>query len=138
MKSLTRLLKRNQPPEPIELLGAAIVDRDAAAVRRILDSDPSLATRTLLGNLTPLMMATYYGHAEIVEALIVAGADMNAMFSGGVTALHVAARKGHEQVARILLSHGAAPDARNDEGETPLEMAVREGHLGVQALLRAC
>ncbi|MBZ5607072.1 MAG: ankyrin repeat domain-containing protein [Acidobacteriia bacterium] len=62
---------------------------------------------------------------EVVQALVRAGADVNAC-SGVMraTALHMAARRGFLEIARTLLDCGAAIDARNSKGDTPLQRAI--------------
>ena len=63
--------------------------------------------------------------AEIVRALVQAGADVNAC--GGVmhsTPLHMAARRGFVEIAKTLLECGAAIDARDRKGDTPLQRAI--------------
>ena len=62
---------------------------------------------------------------EVVRALVLAGADVNAR--GGVTratALHMAARRGHAGIARALLDCGAAIELRDGKGDTPLRRAI--------------
>lgn len=62
-------------------------------------------------NCTPLHYACHYGHKEVAEMLIRAGADVNAV--GGYrndpinTPLFCANRKHNVQVMRTLLDHGA-------------------------------
>lgn len=76
--------------------------------------------------------------AEVVRALIVAGADVNA--SGGVmhaTPLHMAARRGHLQLAQALLDSGAALEARDRNGVTPLQRALNCRRHSVAQLLLA-
>jgi truncated hemoglobin YjbI len=61
---------------------------------------------------------------EVVQALVRAGADVNAC--SGVTratALHMAARRGFLEIARALLDCGASIEARNSKGDTPLQRA---------------
>ena len=74
--------------------------------------------------------------AEVVRALVRAGADVNAC--GGVTratALHMAARRGHVEIARALLDSGAAVLARDRKGDTPLQRAINCRKDGVSRLL---
>ena len=62
---------------------------------------------------------------EIVQALVQAGADVNA--NGGVTratALHMAARRGFVEIARTLIDCGASLDAKDSKGATPLRRAI--------------
>jgi ankyrin repeat protein len=66
--------------------------------------------------------------AQIVRALVRAGADVNAC--GGATratALHMAARRGYVEIARALLDSGAAVNVRDRKGDTPLQRAINCG-----------
>lgn len=90
-----------------------------------LGADPSISDR---GGHTPLYsVANGCGSPTgpaIVEALVRAGADVNA--SGGVTRatpLHMAARRGHLSIAETLLDCGANLESRDSKGDTPLDRA---------------
>ena len=75
---------------------------------------------------------------EVVQALVRAGADVNA--HGGVTRatpLHMAARQGHLEIARTLLDLGAAIDATDSKGDTPLRRALNCRRHSVAQLLQA-
>jgi hypothetical protein len=56
---------------------------------------------------TPLHFAVEMGHADVVEALLAAGADINARESKGATPLHVAIEKKRDNIAAILRQYGA-------------------------------
>ena len=62
------------------------------------------------------------GDAEALEALLSAGAEVNAAGWYGSTALHKAVE--HPEAVRVLLAHGANPDARDSYDETPLHAWV--------------
>ena len=53
------------------------------------------------------MRAAGGGHTEVVQALIAAGADVNARDYGGGTALMDAAGEGHVEIVRDLIAAGA-------------------------------
>ena len=56
---------------------------------------------------TPLHLAANNSHKEIVELLIVKGADVNAKDGGGDTPLDEAIkRKRHPEIADLLRKHG--------------------------------
>ncbi len=75
---------------------------------------------------------------HIVQALVLAGADVNA--GSGITkatALHMAARQGHLAVAKMLLDCGADVDVQDRKGTTPLQRAVNCRRHTIVALLEA-
>jgi len=53
---------------------------------------------------TPLHLAAFGGHKEIVELLIAKGGDVNARDFLGMTPLNMAA--GHKETAELLRKHG--------------------------------
>lgn len=65
--------------------------------------------------------------ADVVQELIKAGADVNAVDESGRPALLVAAdESGNPAVVRALVAAGARVNAKNNEGDTALIAAVRE------------
>ena len=89
-------------------------------------------------DVTPLHLATEEGHLEIVQALITAGANIEATDHQGNTPLHLAVNHGHLKVVQALVNAGANKDTPNKLGCTPLHLAVNHGHLKVvQALVNA-
>ncbi|MFJ4836727.1 ankyrin repeat domain-containing protein [Streptomyces sp. NPDC088746] len=108
------------------------------AVRLLLaaGADPNRASGPEAGDL-PLCGAACGGHAEVVGALLSAGAEPDLSEEFGFTALRWAAGLGHARVAETLLAHGADPDVPGPQGETPLVVAARRGSAHtVRALLR--
>jgi ankyrin repeat protein len=101
---------------------------------------------------TALMFAAGAGHFEVVQALLAAGADPNAVVAAtseyieqvvaavaegktdvephkdGITALMLAAESGHLEIAQLLVEQGAIVDVADDEDLTPLLNAVKGGH----------
>ena len=90
---------------------------------------------------TPLMWASYRGHAGIVKALLAAGADVNAASNYGRMALIIACKEGHLEAARVLVASGANVNAVNQDGDTPLNCARgrngRRANPTIEALLLA-
>ncbi|KAG7228738.1 hypothetical protein INR49_008516 [Caranx melampygus] len=101
---------------------------------------------------TPLHLACYFGHKDVVEELLKAGADVNlpnnigdtalhkAAFTGrklsrkkspdinctdllGNTPLHCAAYRGQRQCALKLLKSGASPNIKNKNNQTVFDLA---------------
>ena len=72
---------------------------------------------------TPLHYASRRGHAKTAQALIQAGADINAKDKVGWTPLHYASSRGHAKTAQVLIKAGAGADinAKDKVGSTPLD-----------------
>ncbi len=84
-------------------------------------------------NVTALSAAIESGNAELVAALIKAGADL--FGRGGLTPLQFAAGQGDPDVVRALLDGGAPPDQPGEDGWTPLMSAAFEGFAEIVRLL---
>ena len=80
------------------------------------------------GNYTPLMLAAAGGWNSIAQALISAGANVEARNGAGITALMIAAASNRADTARALIAAGAKLDARDDEGATALSIAQDRGN----------
>lgn len=73
---------------------------------------------------TALRNAACKGDQQRVEALIKAGASVNAANAAGETPLHLAAREGHAATVELLLRHGADPNLPASDGKTPMHYAA--------------
>ena len=62
---------------------------------------------------------------RIVEALLDAGAKLDAKLYNGQTLLHRAAMLGNVELTRFYLEKGADPNAKTENGETPYDFAER-------------
>ena len=63
-------------------------------------------------DLTALLMASQFGHVDVVQALLAKGADVNAKDSRGLTALMMASQFGHVDVVQALIAKGADVNAQ--------------------------
>ena len=75
----------------------------------------------------PMLGALANGSTAAVEALVQAGANVNAVTSSGNTALHFAAQKNRVECIVALIAAGADIDARDRDGFTPLLAAIVYG-----------
>lgn len=84
-----------------------------------------------------LMAAAWEGDVRRMEALINAGADVNARDQDLGTPLVAASYSGDPEAVRLLLERGAEVDAKDGEGLTPLMNASLNGRAEVVRLLLA-
>ncbi len=86
--------------------------------------------------LTPLAIAAQNAKIKAAEALVAAGADVNApVAKGGYTPLMLAAISGSTDLTSSLLSHGARVNAVNPGGVTALMIAAANNHSRVAEVL---
>jgi uncharacterized protein len=85
---------------------------------------------------TPLSLACTNGSAAMIERLLKAGDDPNALVSeAGDTALMLAARTGKPDAVKMLLDHQADANKTNAEGQTPLMWAAAEKNAAAAKVL---
>src|SRR5215471_1350523 len=111
-------------PDPKKEIFKAAKSGDADTVRILLDSDAQLLSARDKDDSTPLHCAVWKGHLAVVNALLEAGADVNAVNQNdhwGNTPLHAAAHANHAAIAEVLIQRGANLDARDTNGRTPLD-----------------
>ncbi|HET6327163.1 MAG TPA: ankyrin repeat domain-containing protein [Planctomycetaceae bacterium] len=70
-----------------------------------------------------------------LEAMIRAGADINARAANGQTSLHMAAAHGSYGGIRILLQFKANPNLKDNAGRTPVQLALGYDPVAVDDLL---
>ena len=68
-------------------------------------------------------LATFLGHADIVDILADAGANVNSRSEDGATPLIAGALFGRADAVQVLLDHGADPNLASNDGTTPLAAA---------------
>ncbi len=137
---LRKLLDAGEDPNAVKLVGGFTPLYNAcafgslkpaqslSAVQLLLErgADPnkrfefdSMIDGRLERGLTALMVA---GTAEVAEALLAAGAEVNAASAEGVTPLMRAAGSGRVDVVRVLVAAGADVDARSNDGRSAAEV----------------
>lgn len=121
-----------------ELMAAAHAG-DLAQVQRLLAAGADVNVRDENG-WSALMHACYNaelkrGFADVVQALIDAGADIEAPIGYGVRPLMLAAGYGETAVVEALLKAGADVQAKNEGGYTALMMVKQKHYVDVVNLL---
>jgi len=88
---------------------------------------------------TPLHLASFFGHAKIVELLLAGDADVLAESRNptGNTPLHAALASNHAFVAGLLLGAGGDVNAPDAKGWRPLHIAAANNNLDSMASLVA-
>ena len=84
---------------------------------------------------TPIHNAADNGDSNMVDYLIVNGAEVNVPDQRGWTPIHFAVYEGHTEVAKCLIEKGATVDAITNGGATPLYVASQNGHNEVAKFL---
>lgn len=115
------------------LIGA-VEAGDLQSVRALLDQGADMQV-TSNGGMTPLHLAAFLGHRDIVATLVSAGADVDVRDRFERTPLHHAAFDGHESVVVYLLLHDADPEARSENGHSAFELAALQDHRELAVLL---
>ena len=77
--------------------------------------------------LTPLHRAALRGELNIIEALLKAGADVNAQNDFQESPLHFACKRGHPMIIHAILERGADIRATDKLGKSALHHATEGG-----------
>ena len=85
---------------------------------------------------TLLHKASKYGMCEVIEALILRGASIDATKNNGFTPLHTAAWKNQTECIETLLIHKADISVTDPDGYTALDIAEGFGNKQAADLLR--
>lgn len=91
------------------------------------DRSGVINVRNKLTDSTPLQLAAEGGHAEVVKALVRAGASTSDENKSGFSAVHLAAQNGHGQVLEVMRSSGSLRTSSKKLGLTPLHVAAFYG-----------
>lgn len=100
-------------------------------IKELTRREPSIVNRSTAERTgySALHYAAKHGHVGSIDALVEAGANLEAKRRTGDTALHAAiAARNCKGTLLTLLRHGANADPRNYDGITPLYRAVAAGN----------
>ena len=105
-------------------VNAEMLAGDADAVRRRFAAGADARGRDAVFHHPLLSWAACSNHADVVAAVIDAGADVNHRNAFGDTVLHEAVAFGRDDAVAALLERGADPGIANRSGRTPLAMML--------------
>ncbi|XP_045122025.1 poly [ADP-ribose] polymerase tankyrase-like isoform X3 [Portunus trituberculatus] len=92
-------------------------------------------TAVHLKKLTPVHIASYCGHVDVLDQLWCAGWPFTARDRGGCTPQHHAAAGGYLEALQWLVERGGDLRVQDDVGRTPFDVAVQFGRNDVETWL---
>ncbi|KRX95030.1 Tankyrase-1, partial [Trichinella pseudospiralis] len=110
-------------------------DGDLGRVKKLVNSKNLNCHDTVGRKSTPLHFAAGFGRKDVVEILLLAGANTEVRDEGGLVPLHNACSFGHAAVTKMLIKNGADPNAVDHWGYTPLHEAALKGKVDVCIVL---
>lgn len=135
-EAAARVLRTRRPEMDIH---EACCWGDVARVARLIQADPDCVKKNSADGFSPLGLACFFGHEALVDALLAAGADVNAAAANAfkVAPLHSACAVSHIGIVRKLLDAGADVNAKQMRGVTALHSAAHNGRTDIAELLLA-
>ncbi|NNJ51573.1 MAG: hypothetical protein HKP17_00210 [Ignavibacteriaceae bacterium] len=110
--------------QQFELLADKVIDKDIEGIQNLLNQEIDINVKQLTTGATVLMLASsYYDYNDMVEYLILNGADVNVSDDNGKTPLIWAASNSLES-SKLLISKGADVNAKANDGMTPFLQSV--------------
>lgn len=132
---VTALIEAGAPIDIFEASVLGKVDR----LHDILRSSPARVTEYAPDGFTPVALAAFFGQLAAVNALIAAGADVNAAAKNGlkVQALHAAVAGRNLEIVKAVLNAGADANAQQQAGFRPIDEAGANANRALAELLLA-
>jgi cytohesin len=128
------LLKRKGSPIDSKIVDKLTNAQYRSYVLGLITPDPETNLRSSPQSF--IYSAALRGDAELLKALVKAGADPKALYvkAGmykGYAPIHIAAKAGHVEAVQALIALGTPDDLTTSAGETPLHVALLNGQRDV-------
>ena len=137
-KNVVELLLSYKPHMNLfEASAAGDLQRVTALLREDPDLEGDRVNSFAHDGFTPLGLASFFGHGDVVELVLSRGAEVNLASANRmqVMPLHSAVAGRHAGIARTLLEHGADVNAAQQDGFVPLHGAAQNGQPDMIELL---
>ncbi|MEO8474629.1 MAG: ankyrin repeat domain-containing protein [Chryseolinea sp.] len=120
----------------IDVFEAAAIG-EINAVRDTLTSKPELINSYAADGFTPLGLACFFGHFDIAQYLVNAGADVNLASNNAfkVAPIHSSCSISSFELTELLLKNNANVNATQQQGVTPLHGTAHNGNHELTKLL---
>jgi len=104
---------------------------------RLLARNPELVNTFSPDGFQPLGLACFFGHTEVAEYLIKAGAEINTQSQNAmkVTPLHSAVAGNHTKIVSMLIKNQADANIQQTGGFSALHSAAQNGNIVILHLL---
>lgn len=100
-------------------------------MKLLLEYKPVVNAQVTASGDTALILAVCYGHEEVVDQLLLHGADTNVQTIHGKTAVFFASSHGKRSILEKLVQYGGNVNHLTLEKSSPLLAAAKGGHADV-------
>ncbi|KAG1954633.1 poly [ADP-ribose] polymerase tankyrase-2-like isoform X1 [Pimephales promelas] len=135
LRRFAALTESSGSAEPSRELFEACRRGDLERVKKLVSPENVNSRDTAGRKSTPLHFAAGFGRRDVVDYLLLNGANVHACDDGGLISLHNACSFGHAEVVNLLLQHGADANSRDNWNYTPLHEAAVKGKIDVCIVL---
>ena len=100
---------------------------DLISIKYLIEKEGIDSSETDINKNTPLHIASFQGHFNVVSYLVEIGAKINLPNIEGNTPLHNACSENCLTIVQYLCLYGADKEAKNRDGNSPLHVAIENG-----------